>query len=261
MSRVSALPGCTPRRDVVVLKFGSSVLSGARGFHAAAEEIAREVRAGRHVVAVVSARGDTTDGLLGLIADVSDRPPTALVSSLLRTGEDASVCLLAMACTGRGLGARALSADELGLITRGDLLDGEPVGFGSSTLSNAVLHHPVTVVPGFVGRDSTGTPSLLGRGGSDLTALFIGVWLDAIEVRLVKDVDGVYTSDPSVPGCGAEPLASASWSEVARVGSGVVQTKALQFAERLDCSFRVAAIGGHGTWVGPAEAVCLGVER
>lgn len=261
MSRLRARrapAGCAPRRDVCVLKFGSSVLRDAEGFGRAAREISREVAIGRHVVAVVSARADTTDGLLGLTARVAGRPPSALVSSLLRTGEDASVWLLAMAAVEVGLNARALSGDELGLTTRGDVLDAEPVGFSTPVLASSVSAHHVTVVPGFVGRATDGTPTVLGRGGSDLTALFVGVWLDAVEVRLVKDVDGVFSRDPSSPG--SDPpvrLATASWAEVARIGNGVVQQKALTFAQGSDRPFRVAALGGRGTLVGPAPT---GVE-
>ncbi len=58
------------------------------------------------------------------------------------------------------------------------------------------------MLPGFVGRDASGRTSVLGRGGSDLTAVFLARELEG-SCRLVKDVDGLYTADPASSGCPA----------------------------------------------------------
>jgi homoserine dehydrogenase len=57
-------------------------------------------------------------------------------------------------------------------------------------------HFPVLILPGFVGRTADRSWALMGRGGSDLTALFAAQRLGARECRLLKDVDGLCTSDP-----------------------------------------------------------------
>lgn len=235
-----------------VLKFGSSLLADAGGFRVAAGEVAREVASGHRVLAVVSAMRGTTDRLIEAAGALGERPGDALLSSLLRTGEDASVVLLTIALTGAGLSAHGIGAEALSLRTRGPLRDAEPVEVDVARLVAALGAHDAVVVPGFVGRDASGAPSLLGRGGSDLTALFLASRLDAREVRLVKDVDGVHPVDPRASPHATEPLGSASWAEVARVGNGVVQDKALRFAEAHGLAFRVAAPGGRGTRVGPA---------
>ena len=236
---------------VSVLKFGSSLLADGGGFRTAADEIAREVRRGRHVLAVVSAMRGTTDRLIEAAGALGGRPGDALLSSLLRTGEDASVVLLTIALTGAGMNAHGIGGEALALRTRGPLWDAEPTDVDAERLAGALRVHQAVVVPGFVGRDASGAPSLLGRGGSDLTALFLASRLAAEEVRLVKDVDGVHPSDPSRAAHATEPLASATWSEVVGIGNGVVQEKALRFAERQGLVFRVAAPGGCGTLVGP----------
>ncbi|HEM46077.1 MAG TPA: hypothetical protein ENO23_03430, partial [Alphaproteobacteria bacterium] len=115
----------------------------------------------------------------------------------------------------------------------------------------ALERHEITVVPGFVGRCADGRPTLLGRGGSDFTALFLGHRLGAVEIRLVKDVDGVFDGDPARRP-GATARRAATWEEVERAGGGVVQPKALRWAAARRLGFRVAALGGTGTWVGDA---------
>lgn len=236
---------------VTVLKFGSSLLRGNEGFERAVCEISRELARGHRVLAVVSATKGTTDRLLGSARELSTEPAMRLVSVLLRTGEDASVALLGIALVQAFINAHVLTADELGLRTIGPLHDAEPDDVDLARLVSCLRAHDVTVVPGFAGTDREGHPSLLGRGGSDLTALFLADRLGAEEVRLVKDVDGVYLEDPNKGGADSEALVTTTWSEVERIGNGVVQPKALRFAERSGLCFRVAAVAGAGTWVGP----------
>ena len=239
---------------VSVLKFGSSLLSDAAGFRLAVDEIRRDVSLGHRVLAVVSAMRGMTDRLLDTATQLSDPPAGGLLSSLLKTGEDASVALLGIALTAEGVHAEALPADALGLRTCGPLHDAEPIGADLVRLTTCLRTHEVVVVPGYIGTDASGSPSLLGRGGSDLTALFLAAQLGAEEVRLVKDVDGVHRWDPKAGDKPSDPLDTASWSEVERIGNGVVQRKALRYAERFGVEFRVAAPAGRGTLVGPEDS-------
>ncbi len=238
---------------VSVLKFGSSVLAGPEGFKAAAEEVVRELAEGRRVVAVVSAPPGATDALLrsaeALTCTTPGVVPGGLVSRLLATGEAVSVALLGIALAVRGVSAHLLDAEKLGLRTRGPVLDADPVDLDAERIRRFLDVHPVLVVPGFLGVSEDGEPSVLGRGGSDMTALFLADRLDAVECRLVKDVDGVHASDPRLDPR-APVFQHASWQVVIDVGGELVQEKAVRFAAERGRSFRVAAFGGKGTWVG-----------
>lgn len=237
-----------------VLKFGSSVLARPEEYGRAAEEVRAEVAGGCKVVAVVSAMGRTTDQLLAAARMVADAPADALVAALLGTGEEASVALLAMALDAREVPVRAFTRTTIPIRTRGPLQDADPVDVDAERILSVLESVDVVVFPGFVGVDAAGGPSLLGRGGTDLTALFLGHALGAAEIRLVKDVDGIFPGDPGEKP-DAAPFAYLSWDGARRIGGGVVQEKALAFAARHGLGFRVAAPGGRGTWVGALAEV------
>ena len=70
---------------LVVLKFGSSVLRGLEDLPEAVHEIYRHWRAGKRVVAVVSALGNTTDELLGRARGLTREPAPEALAALLAT--------------------------------------------------------------------------------------------------------------------------------------------------------------------------------
>lgn len=242
-------------RDVIVLKFGSSVIPSERALPGVVEEIQRHVRDGKRVVAVVSAIGGATDSLLAHAkqfgtAESSDHHAHAL-AAYVATGESQAVALLGLACAWGGLEAEVLDAGAIGLRTRGDPLDSSPTSLDASLLEAALRRAPVVIVPGFVGRDAHGRATLLGRGGSDLTALFIAQHLGA-RCRLLKDVDGLYDRDPAGPdGLSARRFARIAWDDVLALDEGIVQHKAVRFARSAGLSFEVGLAGaGGGTVVG-----------
>ncbi len=65
-------------------------------------------------------------------------------------------------------------------------------------LKPIVENNIIPVVQGFIGRDTFGRTTTLGRGGSDYSATFIGSILKAERVEIWSDVDGVLTADPSI---------------------------------------------------------------
>ncbi len=246
-------PASSAAAPLAVLKFGSSVLARPDDYREAAVVIAAEVARGRKVVAVVSAMGRTTDTLLAAAHSVTAAPPEAQIGALLATGEEASVALLTLALVARGVRAAGVSASRVPVRTRGALDDAEPVHVDTGRIHRALRTWDALVFPGFVGRDASGVTSLLGRGGSDLTAFFLGDALRASEVRLVKDVDGIFPEDPDGRDDLA-PYAALTWDSVRRLGGGVVQPKAIDYAERRQLRFRVTGPGGAGTWVGAPVA-------
>ncbi len=124
----------------------------------------------------------------------------------------------------------------------------------------ALAQFSVAVVPGFIARFADGRTALLGRGGSDLTALFLAHRFRAGRCRLIKDVDGLYESDPNAEGA-SQPrrYRSIHWQDALRLKTAVVQHKAIRYAARQGQAFEVAASGGNdGTKVGDYETKLYG---
>lgn len=243
-----------PAVPVVVMKFGSSVLSGPGDAPAVASDIYAEVRRGRRVVAVVSAFAGETDRLLGEARALGLAHDNPLLPAYVVQGEERAAALAALACDRVGLSAGVLSVRDLGIVAEGPAEHARPVILNRAALDQALERHEVVIVPGFGALSPEGRVVLMGRGGSDLTALFLAAELGLDHVQLVKDVDGLYDRDPN-----ADPEARrydrASWSEARALGGGLVQPDALELAEarRLRVEVRNHA-DGHRTIIGPDSA-------
>jgi len=241
--------------DVVVLKFGSSILRTQADAPAAASEIYGHVRAGRKVVAVVSAFGGQTDRLLADARGLGLDHENDLLPGYVALGEELAAALTAIACDRIGLDSVALSVRELGILAEGPAEHAHPCGLRGDPLRQALADHQVVVVPGFGAVRPDGRLALLGRGGSDLTAVFLAAELGLDHVRLVKDVDGLYDRDPA--SASGKPLRyrRASWDEARRVGGALVQHDAIDLGEQRGVEIEVAALGrASGTVVGAHSA-------
>jgi homoserine dehydrogenase len=227
---------------LTVLKFGSSVLRNDSDFLRAVHEIYRWVREGHRVIAVVSAMQNVTNELLTWAETLGAGQEDPGVAALLATGEAQSTALLALALARAGVPALALDEVRLGLRTHGSTLNAEPCGVDRRALQRALEEYPVVVVPGFVGRGQDGAISLLGRGGSDLSAIFLAQETQAERCRLLKDVNGIFEFDPARGGEAALRYRTVTWEEAARVCGRAVQRKALDFAEQHGRGFEIAAL-------------------
>jgi homoserine dehydrogenase len=227
------------RDRLIVLKFGSSVLRSEADLPRAVHEIYRWIRDGFSVVAVVSAFGNTTDELLASARGYCEQPPEGALALLLSTGEKRAAALLALALDRAGIPATAFDPSRLGLRTSGRVLNAEPVRLNVGTIRRALENSRVAVVPGFIGQMQDGRTSLLGRGGSDLSALFLATQLNG-RCRLLKDVSGVYEHDPHVSS--ARCYASLTWEDAFSIGGRIIQAKALRFAREHNQKFEVGSV-------------------
>lgn len=234
----AATSGC----KTVVLKFGSSVLMDLSSYQDVALEIYRWYREGYRIVAVVSAMGSTTDDLLAETRAEHRWADDAITANLLATGECVSAARLGLALDRFGMPSRVLEPGGLGLKTTGSVLDAKCERLETTQIHRALGRGQVAVVPGFVGQDESGNLTLLGRGGTDLSALFIAEALGADGCHLVKDVDGLYDLDPALHPDKAIQFEHANYRDVLALDEGIVQHKAVQFAQEKDRAFIVRAL-------------------
>lgn len=258
----------------IVLKLGGSVLRDESSLPVATREILSWTTRGFRVVAVVSAFEGVTDFLVRKASKYAigeGHPDAEGKALLLSTGELMSASLLMLALHRIGVHARVAPAWTIGVLAKGDPLDAMPTGLNPHAFARLFDTTDVIVVPGFMGLDEQHRLVLLGRGGSDLSALFVADAIGAERCRLIKDVDGLYEYDPADPriAAGAIPaparLNSATWDEALGLDGGIVQHKAVRFAKERGLEFEVGTYAkDNATRVGSAvhhsarrESLCL----
>jgi homoserine dehydrogenase len=253
---------------IIVLKFGSSVLRAPADVPNAVHEIYRWYRSGVRVIAVVSAIGDATDRLLAEARQLAAQPEPYATAELLATGERASAALLGVALDRSGVAARVLNPREIGLTVTGTPLDSELSEVNLWRLRELLLEYPVLVIPGFFGTDSSGRTHVLGRGGSDLSAVFLAHAVGAPRCRLIKDVDGVYEADPMLART-TRPrrFLALTYQDALQVAAPLIQPKAVTFLEQRGSSAEVASCASgfestvHGGSTGLGEAAAIEPSR
>jgi homoserine dehydrogenase len=230
---------------VEVLKFGSSVLRSSRDLHVAVDEIYRRWRCGCRVLAVVSAFEGITDELMGEVAHILGSDCPEATAAYVATGEQQTAALLQGSLSQHGLPSRMINAHEIGLMAEGSLLESAPSAVDGAALERLWKEYPILVVPGFYGIDAEGRTALFGRGGSDLSAVFLAAALGG-SCRLLKDVSGVFDADPA-QSAAAHRFSALSWTKAIEVAGPLIQSKALHYAHSRALSFEVGR---------PNEAAC-----
>ena len=165
-----------------------------------------------------------------LLRELTPRTLDAISSA----GERLSARLLASALRELGLNSAAVEATEL-IVTDNHSGQAEPLMAetrqrATARLAPLLAEGSVPVVTGFIGATVDGKLTTLGRGGSDYSATILGAALDAKEIIIWTDVDGVLTADPRlVPE--ARTLQEISYNEAAELayfGAKVLHPKTLR---------------------------------
>jgi aspartate kinase len=215
------------------MKFGGTSVADAERIKRAARRIVDKREAGNRVVAVLSARGKTTDELIAMAEEVSSVPDPREMDMLLSTGERISCALCAMAINDLGHRAISLTGSQAGIVTDESHTKARILDVRADRIEAALEENNVVLVAGFQGVSSTAqNVTTLGRGGSDTTAVAVAAALDADVCEIYTDVSGVYTADPRiVPE--ARKLATISFEEMlemAASGAGVLQLRSVEYA-------------------------------
>ena len=247
---------------LVVQKFGGTSVATADRIKAAARRATLARQAGKQVVVVVSARGKTTDELVEMARQISDKPPAREMDMLLATGEQISIALMAMAIQEMGQPAISFTGAQVGIVTDRVHTKARIRNIDTKRMRAALDAGQVVIVAGFQGIDDAGNITTLGRGGSDTTAVALAAVLkhDAnadrdVECEIYTDVDGIYTTDPRVVP-EARKIDFISYDEMlelASVGAGVMHSRSIEFAKKFNVPLKVRSslTDVPGTWIIP----------
>ena len=248
--------------DLIVVKFGgTSVGDGSR------IKKVNEYMKGSQVVVVVSAVNKTTDELIGLSDEaIGESLTDKQKAGIMAMGELTSARLFSATIESLGVKSEFIDPynDLWPIKTDSNYLEAK-IDFNTTKqkaegLMQLVNQGVIPVVCGFLGQGSNGEITTLGRGGSDVTAFLIGHCLNANEVVIVTDVDGVMSTDPNKIES-AELLDEISVEEMrdlATHGAQVLHPHALRYKDPLISAkiinFAHGDISSKGTRiVGPYE--------
>jgi aspartate kinase len=237
----------------VVMKFGGTSVADAQRIKRAAQRIVGQREAGKRVVAVLSARGQTTDELIAMADEVSPHPDRREMDMLLSTGERISCALCAMAINDLGHRALSLTGSQAGIVTDTSHTKARILDVRGDRIREALDEDRIVLVAGFQGVSTSRDVTTLGRGGSDTTAVAVAAAIGAEVCEIYTDVAGVFSADPRlVPE--ARKLAIVSFEEMlemAASGAKVLQLRSVEYARNHDVRIhcRSSFEDGPGTFV------------
>lgn len=223
---------------LLVKKFGGTSVATPEGRAAVLRHLIDAHKAGHRVVAVVSAmgrRGDpyATDTLLDLLA--SGGAPTEKTRDLVVScGEILTAGLITSGLQSAGCPAEALTGFQAGILTDDRHGDATVQSVLPDRLLGLLDAGILPVVAGFQGISEKGDITTLGRGGSDTTAAVLGAALEADQVEIFTDVDGIMTTDPRLY-TGARRIDRIAYDEIFQMavdGARVLDHKAVAVAKR-----------------------------
>ncbi len=214
------------------MKFGGTSVADAERIKRAARRIVDQRDSGKRVVAVLSARGQTTDELIEMAEEVSPNPDRREMDMLLSTGERISCALCAMAINDLGHRAISLTGSQAGIVTDTSHTKARIVDVRADRIRDALSQDLIVLVAGFQGVSTSKDVTTLGRGGSDTTAVAVAAAISADVCEIYTDVAGVFSADPRiVPDARKLPHVSfEEMLEMAASGAKVLQLRAVEYA-------------------------------
>ena len=225
----------------IVQKFGGTSVADLDRIRNVAEKIKKEVAAGNEVAVVVSAMAGTTNQLVSFARDIGPLHDAREYDTIVATGEQVTVGLLAIALQNIGVDARSWLGWQIPFRT--DEVHGSAriEAIETDELDKRLKSGQVAVVAGFQGIGPDGRITTLGRGGSDTSAVALAAALQADRCDIYTDVDGVYTTDPRL--CPAarklDQITFEEMLEMASAGAKVLQTRSVAMAMRHNVKLQV----------------------
>ena len=187
--------------SIIVQKYGGTSTRSKETRGQMYKNIIREINKGNKVVAVVSAMGRyddpyATDTLLSIVNkdDLTDEE----IDRLSSIGETISTLVCKSELSHLGYIVETVTNNELGIMTDSHYQDASITTVEGKHILSKLENADIVICPGFQGYSQKGKITTLGRGGSDLSAVAIGVAINASEVEIYSDVSGIYTADPRI---------------------------------------------------------------
>jgi aspartate kinase len=226
---------------LIVQKYGGTSVKDLDRIRAVANRIKATCDEGNQVVVVVSARGGVTNRLVSDAKALHPQPDDREMDMLLSIGEQETIALTTIALHALNQPAVSRTGAQAGMITDNVHTKARLIDIKGGDIPDQLKQGKVVIVAGFQGVALDGQITTLGRGGSDLSAIALAAALKADYCEILTDVDGVYTADPRVVADARKlpELAYEEMLELASMGSKVMQSRAVEFANKHNVPFVV----------------------
>jgi aspartate kinase len=226
---------------LIVQKYGGTSVGSIEKIRGVAERVVKHHKEGNQIVVVLSAMAGQTDFLIQLAREMTNDPDPRELDVLVSTGEQVSVALFAMAVKAMGHDARSFLGFQVTIHTSNLYGKARIHTIETDRIIKELQKGSIVAVAGFQGLDENGDITTLGRGGSDTTAVALAASLKADICEIYTDVDGVYTTDPSI--CPrAKRLDFISYEEMlemASQGAKVLEIRSVEFAKKYNVPIHV----------------------
>ena len=217
---------------IIVQKFGGTSVADLDRIRSVARRVKAEIDKNNQVAVVVSAMAGTTNQLVEWARDICPLHDAREYDTIVASGEQITVGLLAIALQNIGIDARSWLGWQLPFRTNDVHSSARIEDIDVSMLKSRLAENQVAVVAGFQGITDTNRLTTLGRGGSDTSAVALAAALDAERCDIYTDVDGVYTTDPRlVPKARKlDTITFEEMLEMASAGAKVLETRSVAMA-------------------------------
>lgn len=255
--------------QILVQKFGGTSVQTKENRNYVIRHIKEALINDYKLVVVVSALGRkpdpyATDTLLDLVGFPANHNSAQELDLLMSCGETIASVVLSNELQRHHISATALTGAQAGFVTNNDFTQAKIKKVNPKRILEEFEQNDVVVVAGFQGQTETGEVTTIGRGGSDTSAAALGAALQADEIQIFTDVNGIMTADPRVVK-GARPLDVVTYTEICNLayqGAKVVHPRAVEIAMQAKIPMRVRSTysNGQGTLVTASRIQELGSD-
>ncbi|KYG67153.1 aspartate kinase [Bdellovibrio bacteriovorus] len=220
-------------KPLIVQKYGGATLADPDKIKSVAARVCHQAQENSLLV-VVSAMGKTTNSLIDLANQVSQRPHRREMDMLLTVGERISMSLMSMALNDLGCSAISFTGSQAGIFTDDSHVNAFIKDVKPIRIAEALQKDKVVILAGFQGvSPQTKEITTLGRGGSDTSAVAMAAAFNAERCEILKDVPAVFTADPNIVKT-AKPLKELNYDQLMEMtfwGAKVLHYRSVELAK------------------------------
>ena len=238
---------------IIVLKFGGTSVGSVERIMKVASIITSYIKKKFKVIVVSSAMSGVTNELIQKSKKISNNFDKSEYDVLVSTGEQMACALIAGRLRHLGYKSQSWMSWQIPIISEGYYGSSRISWINKNKIIKFINSGGIPVITGFQGINKDNRITTLGRGGSDASAIMCAKFFKAQKCIIYTDVDGVYTTDPSIlkKAKKIKVISYEEMLEMASLGAKVMQPTSLQDARlnRIDIDVKSSFVNKEGTLI------------